>query len=196
MNESLNSNMTDNSINSKETEISSSFESQTSKTIKLNDQIIYSIVLNLKDILDGNKSQSKYASKDIFYLYYIPSISLIDYIKHIMKYSQMEISTLINAIIYIDRFCYKNNYILTENNIHRILLSACLVSLKFNEDKLINNRDYSEIVGVSLEELNQLEFKMYLMLHFSLNVKSDFYETYYNFFMNNSISKNKNIKEK
>ena len=117
MDVSINSNnMTDNSITSKETEDSMSFEKSQIKNI--NEHIINSISLNLKDIIGENESQSKYTHRDIFYLSSIPSISLNDYIKRIMKYSKMDISSLISAIIYIDRFCNKNNYILTKNNIY------------------------------------------------------------------------------
>ena len=118
MNESLLSNTADTSIVSRETEINSSYESQTSKETDLKNQIINSISLNLKDIIKENKSNEKYVKKDIFYLSFIPPISLEDYIKHLMKYSKMDISTLIIAIIYIDNFCDKNRYILTQNNIY------------------------------------------------------------------------------
>ena len=75
-----------------------------------------------------------------------------------MKYSKMDISTLIIAIIYIDNFCDKNRSILTQNNIFRILLSVCLLSLKFNEDITVNGKTYAEIAAVSAEDLRNLEF--------------------------------------
>ena len=177
INKSINSNNTDNSINSKETEISSSFESQTFEISNLNEQIINSIVLNLEIILKENKSLLRNVPLDIFYSPFTPSISLSYYIKLLMEYSKMDISTLIISIIYIDRFCHINNYILTENNIYRILLSACLISIKFNEDILINIKDFLEIGDVSIKILNKLEFQMYLMLHFSLKVNIEFYQT-------------------
>ena len=188
INKSINSNNTDNSINSKETEISSSFESQTFEISNLNEQIINSIVLNLEIILKENKSLLRNVPLDIFYSPFTPSISLSDYIKLLMEYSKMDISTLIISIIYIDRFCHINNYILTENNIYRILLSACLLSIKFNEDILKNIKDFLEIGDVSIKILNKLEFQMYLMLHFSLKVNIEFYQTYYNYFRNYQIS--------
>ena len=190
MNESLLSNTTDNSIASRETEINSSYESQTSKQTDLKNHIINSISLSLKDIINENKkSNSNYVNKDIFYLSFIPPISLEDYIKRLMKYSKMDISTLIISIIYIDYFCDKNKYYLTPNNIFRILLSACLLSLKFNEDITVNYKTYAEIAAVSVEDLKNLEFYMYLKLHFSLNVKYELYKSYYDYFANYKIQK-------
>ena len=190
MNASLLSNTTDNSIASRETEINSSYESQTSKQTDLKNHIINSISLSLKDIINENKKLiSKDANKDLFYLSFIPPISLEDYIKRLMKYSKMDISTLIISIIYIDYFCDKNKYYLTPNNIFRILLSACLLSLKFNEDITVNDKEYAEIAAVSVEDLKNLEFYMYLKLHFSLNVKYELYKSYYDYFANYKIQK-------
>ena len=110
-----------------------------------------------------------------------------------MEYSKMDISTLINSIIYIDYFCDKNKYYLTPNNIFRILLSTCLLSLKFNEDITINYKTYAEIAAVSIEDLKNLEFYMYLKLHFTLNVKYELYKSYYDYFSNYKITKNEKI---
>ena len=188
MNESLlSNNTTDTSIVSRETEVNSSYESQTSRETDLKNHIIDSIALNLRDIINENKSNAKYAQQDIFYLSFTPPISLKDYIKRIMKYTKMEISTLINSIIYIDNFCDKNKYYLTPNNIFRILLSACILSLKFNEDITVNYKTYADIAAVSVQDLKNLEFYMYLKLHFSLNVKYDLYKSYYDYFANYSV---------
>ena len=187
MNESLLSNTTDTSNVSRETEVNSSYESQTSRETDLKNHIIDAIALNLKDIINENQSNAKYAQQDIFYLSFVPPISLKDYIKRIMRYTKMEISTLINSIIYIDNFCDKNKYYLTPNNIFRILLSACILSLKFNEDITVNYKAYADIAAVSVQDLKNLEFYMYLKLHFSLNVKYDLYKSYYDYFANYSI---------
>ena len=191
MNESsILSNTSDASIVSRETEVNSSYESQTSKETDLKNHIINSISLSLKDIIKENKKTiSNNVNKDIFYLSFIPPISLEDYIKRLVKYSNMDISTLINSIIYIDYFCDKNKYYLTPNNIFRILLSACLLSLKFNEDITVNYKTYAEIAAVSVEDLKNLEFYMYLKLHFSLNVKYELYKSYYDYFANYKIQK-------
>ena len=195
MNESsILSNTSDASIVSRETEVNSSYESQTSKETDLKNHIINSISLSLKDIIKENKKTiSNNINKDIFYLSFIPPISLEDYIKRLVKYSNMDISTLINSIIYIDYFCDKNKYYLTPNNIFRILLSACLLSLKFNEDITVNYKTYAEIAAVSVEDLKNLEFYMYLKLHFSLNVKYELYKSYYDYFANYKIPKNEKI---
>ena len=182
-------NTNDNSFLIKESE--TSFEKQ---TVENNDilktHIIDSIALCLEELIKDKRK----TAHDIFYLSLIPQISLNEYIKNLIKLTNMNISTLIIAIIYIDRFCYLNNYILTINNIYRILISTCLLSLKFNQDDKITNQKYSEIVRISMKELKILEFQMYLRLQFSLVVKNDLYKKYFDYFSNYSLPQLKRTK--
>ena len=94
----------------------------------------------------------------------------------------MNISTLIISIIYINRFCEKNRYVLCMNYINKIALSSCLLSIKFNEDININNIYYSKVAGISIYDLNNLEFYLYVKLHFSLLVDCEIYQKYFDHF--------------
>ena len=148
----------------------------------LNKHIIKSITHNLREIIKENihNNQMKYVIKtDLFYLNKLPPISIEDYIKRIFNYTKMNLSSLILSIIYIDRFCELNGYILSLNNIHRILLAACLLSIKFNEDININTKYYANIAGVSVADLNNLEHYFYIKLNFSLYIDYDFYQKYF-----------------
>ena len=189
MDESTLSNYIDNSLISKETEansfISTSFESQFPISQSLKNHIINAVVSNLKDIIVENQQNglNKYAYRDnIFYLEQTPSISLEKYIRHLVKYTQMNISTLILSVIYIDLFCEKYKFVLTLNNIYRLILISVFISLKYNEDTLINTKTYATIAGVSPEDLNNLEYQMCVALDFSFYVKSEHYQQYLVYF--------------
>ena len=135
----------------KETEVSLSYEEpKLSKKVDLKKHIIEAISLNLIDIIKENFQNGNIIKKDKFYLSRLPSITLNDYINKLVDHTDMNISTLINAIIYIDTFCEKFNYSLCMNNIYLILFSSCLISIKFNEDVSINLKNYAHITGVSL----------------------------------------------
>ena len=173
------------SLVSKETDTSSSFESQFQITPNLKNHIISAIASNLKDIIKQNQKiqNNKYMFRDkIFYLEQIPPISLEDYIRHLVKYTNMNISTLILSIIYIDLFCEKFQYFLSFNNIYRLLLISVFISLKYNEDIMVNIKTYSNIAGVSVEELKMLEYQMCVALDFDFYVKSDYYQEYFVYF--------------
>ena len=181
-----------NSLNnsSKETELNTtssntSFESQDIYTSSLKSHIISAIVNNLYEIMEENKQMGNdqlYLKDNIFYLEQIPNISLEYYIMHLFKYTNMSISSLILAIIYIDQFCEKFRYALTIHNIFRILLIFVYISIKLNEDYNIKSDFYAKIAGVSIKDLNALEYQMCVAMNFDFYVKTDYYQQYFTYF--------------
>ena len=188
---------TDNSIASKETAINTSpnFEGNNPISPYLQKQIIKSIAQNLKDIIRENRNdnQMKFVKHDIFYISRLPSISVEDYIIRIVKSTKMNISTLIISIIYIDKFCEMNGYILSLKNIHRILLTACLLSIKFNEDGNVNTKYYANVACIPVQDLNNLEFYLIVKLEFSLFVDYETYQKYFEYFCKFINKDNKKI---
>lgn len=184
-----------NSLNSssKETELNTtasntSFESQDIYTPSLKSHIISAIVNNLYEIMEENKQMGNdllNIKDNIFYLEQIPNISLDYYLMHLYKYTNMSISSLILAIIYIDQFCEKFRYALTIHNIFRILLIFVYISLKLNEDFNIKSDFYAKIAGVSIKDLNALEYQMCVAMNFDFYIKDDYYQQYFAYFCKN-----------
>ena len=183
---------TDNSISSKETAINTSQNIDNYNQISSYDpkQIIKSTAQNLRDIIRENirNNQMKYVKQDLFYINRHQSISIEDFIKLIYKNTKMSLSTLIISIIYIDKFCEINKYILSLKNVHRILIASCLLSIKFNED-CISTKYYSKIVGINDCDLNNLELYFYIKLQFSLFVDDDDYQRYFDYFSKFNLGK-------
>ena len=185
---------TDNSISSKETiNTSTSFEKDNPVPQEIKKNIVKSISKNLKDIIKENiqNNQMKYIQHDIFYFNSVPNISLDDYLYRIYKYYKMNISSLIMSIIYIDRFCEMNSYVLSMNNIHKLLCTSCLLSVKFNEDISVNMKYYAEVAGLPVYDLNCMEFYLCKKLKFSFFVEYDIYQKYFEYFYKFIITENK-----
>ena len=189
MDESNLSHNTDNSLFSRETEANSVNTSSTEGKFHFSvineSQIIKAIVSNLNDIIEENRKRinMKYISKDnIFYLEQLPNISFGDYILHLMKYTHINISTLVLAVIYIDKFCEKFKYVLTLHNINRIILISIFISMKYNEDCFVNANIYAQIAGVCTEDLLNLELNMCVALEFGFYVKEELYQQYFVYF--------------
>ena len=185
---------TDNSICSKETiNTSTSFEKYNPISDDVKKNILNSISKNLKEIIKENiqNNQMKYVQNDIFFFKIIPGISIDDYINRIYKFTKMNISTLIMAIIYIDKFCENERYVLCMNNIHKLLLTSCLLSIKFNEDINISMKYYSEIAGIPIYDLKNLEFYLLVKLRFSFFVDYDIYQKYFEYFYKSANVGNK-----
>ena len=109
-----------------------------------------------------------------------PQISINKYLKRFMKYSKPEPSTIIITLIYIDKICESSNLQLTMLNIHRLLLACMVVALKYNEDDYYSNEYYAKVGGISLKELNQLEYNILILLDFNVFIDDALYENYEN----------------
>ena len=155
-----------------------------------NYDLIKSISQTLDTILEDNKKKPNYKeivkkqSKMAFSANLIPSISIEDYLLRIQEYSNIEKSTLIISLIFIDKLCHTADVTLTHYNIHRILFTAVLISIKYNEDSFFDNQYYSEIAGVKIKELKLLEYTFISMVNFRFYVHTEIYEKYRNYLEN------------
>ena len=146
--------------------------------------LIKAISQTLTSILENNKKLQNFKeiiksqSKMVFSANLIPNISIEDYLIRIQTYSNIEKSTLIISLILIDRLCQISNVILTYHNIHRLIFSAILISIKYNEDTYYDNKYYAEIAGVKLKELKLLEYNFLSMIHFKLFIPDEIYNKY------------------
>ena len=134
----------------------------------------------LPNYLDIIKSQEKmsFSSKKI------PSISIKDYLKRIQTYTELENSTLILSLIYIDRICQLGNIVLTSHNIHRILFCAIYLALKYNEDQIYKTDYYAQIAGISVKELNLIENDFASFIEFNFFVDDKLFSKYENYLKN------------
>ena len=180
---------------STESECDSSNESTSNKGKKIkqksspqsqviNYNLLRAMSVTLTSILDSNKNLENYSeilnkqSRMVFSSNIIPNISLQDYLIRIQTYSNVEKSTLIISLMYIDRLCNKANITLTYYNIHRILFSAILLSIKYNEDNFYDNKYYAQIAGVKTKELKTLEYNFAKMINCTFYISKEDYEKY------------------
>ena len=167
-----------------EEEIETKDQTQNTTQELNNLNLIKAVSQTLTSILENNKKLPNYKeivkkqSKMAFSSNIIPNISLEDYLIRIQMYTNMEKSSLIISLILIDRVCQKSNLTLTYYNIHRILFSSILISIKYNEDSYYDNKYYSEIAGVKLKELKLLEYTFIAMINFKLYISNEIYKKY------------------
>ena len=134
-----------------------------------------------KDKGTNNKLIKPFLSKKI------PSISIEKYLVRLVSHSKMEISTLILILIYIDKICKNNKFRLNFFNIHKFIVTSMLVSIKYNEDDFFSNSFYAKVGGVSITELNHLEYEFLSLIDFDLYVDDDLYSKYSNYILSVNI---------
>ena len=126
---------------------------------------------------------------------FLPSISVYDYISRIVEYTHIEKETLITSLIYINRFCAKTNFQITEYEIHRLLLTAIVLSIKYNEDEIYSQKHFAEVGGIEVAELNQLEFYFAEGIEFAFYVSDSEYECHFQS-LNKTLYSNDKAQEK
>jgi hypothetical protein len=136
----------------------------------------------LNYICEENKDKSEIINKNIipFMTKNIPSMSIKDYLLRLSQFTKMSESTIIIILIYIDRISNINNFRLTYKNIYKLILSATVVAIKYNEDLFYSSAIYAKLGGLSVSELNYLEFQFLILIKFSLFIENDLFDKYKN----------------
>jgi hypothetical protein len=168
-------------------EIKDSFEKDT-KNIKASNHVIEIVADILEEIVKDNEKNNENelnrsdsnesAIISVFTSNKTPQISIKKYLTRIMKYSKPETSTVIICLIYIDKICENSSLQLSIYNIHRIILSCMILALKYNEDDYYSNKYYAKVGGISLKELNELEYNIMVLLQFNFFIDDITYEKY------------------
>ena len=154
------------------------------KSLGLDNSIELSIHLLLKELLKKNKSLPNYkiiVSKQrnqIFSLSKIPKINILEYLYRIINYIEIERTTLISALIYMNRVLSLDSFFLTEFNVHQILLMCIITSYKMNEDIIYGNDFMSEVAGISLKKFNKLEIEFLDLISYKLIIYEDEFLNY------------------
>jgi hypothetical protein len=130
-----------------------------------------------KDKDTNNKYIKPFLSKKI------PSISIKQYLERLLSHTKMEISTLILILIYIDKICRNNNFRLNYFNIHKLIITSMLVSIKYNEDEYFSNKFYAKVGGISVKDLDFLEYVFLTLIDFQLFVDEELYNKYSNYIL-------------
>ena len=128
-------------------------------------------------LLDScNSVSNSYIS--IFEVKKHPKISVTDYLERFVVHSEMEESTILVALILIDRLTKMTKIKLNMSNIHRILVTMLVIAIKTNEDIIYTNLEYAMIGGISSSLLNELEMNALVMLDWQVHVDIQEYLLY------------------
>ena len=129
-----------------------------------------------------NKLEYNYQNKISFNLKEIPNITITNYLKRLIKYSNPELSTLILGVIYFDRICNNGKINLCYSNVYKLILISLVLAIKYNEEYFESNEFYGKVGGLKIKSINKLEIYTLKVLKFNLYVKEEIYETYVNQF--------------
>jgi hypothetical protein len=149
----------------------------------------------LDDICKENKknSEDKILLIKPFLSIKIPSISIVDYIERLSRYSGVSDELFVLILIYIDRICAMYKFNLNYYNIHKLIIASFVCSAKYHEDEYYSIDFYAKLGGVSKKEMINLEYVFLSLLQFNLFVKEEVFNKYTNSLLNLEISDDEDV---
>ena len=136
----------------------------------------------LEIIEENNKNPSKITKNiKIYEGERASSVPINKFISRLVKYSNTEPTSIVIALIYMDRLCEMSKIMLDLANFHRIFLISFVIAIKYNDDKYYTNSMYAKMGGISLNELNKLETYFLQSIEFFLFVENEIFEKYLNY---------------
>ncbi|EJT46756.1 hypothetical protein A1Q1_04721 [Trichosporon asahii var. asahii CBS 2479] len=87
-----------------------------------------------------------------------PGISVIEYLRRIVKYTNLEKIPLLSLLAYIDLTCQNlPTFTLSSLTVHRFLIAGVTAGSKAQCDVFCTNAHYAKVGGIKVGELNNLE---------------------------------------
>ncbi|KDN41359.1 hypothetical protein RSAG8_07474, partial [Rhizoctonia solani AG-8 WAC10335] len=109
-----------------------------------------------------------------------PGISIQDYLKRIVKYTNVERSCLLITLHYIDQICtLLPHFTISSLTVHRFAISSITVSSKALCDAFCTNSHYARVGGIKLIELNVLEREFLEKIDWRLTCTREMLQEYY-----------------
>ncbi|KAJ3786329.1 cyclin-domain-containing protein [Lentinula aff. detonsa] len=109
-----------------------------------------------------------------------PGISILDYLKRIVRFTKVEKTCLLITLHYIDQICARVPlFTLSSLTCHRFIIAAVTVSSKGLCDVFCNNALYAKVGGISVGELNTLEREFLRMIEWTITCTRDLLQEYY-----------------
>ncbi len=148
--------------------------------LEANEHIKHQILRLIPQIVNNLTCQQEIENNQKSLLFDLkkPSLSFNDYLKRIVLEGEIESSTVVHALILMDRILCNNQIALIGNNIYKIFFISILLSLKYLEDIIYDDSFYSLLSGIPLKEMVTLENEFLIMLDYRLNVDVKLFNRY------------------
>lgn len=122
----------------------------------------------------------------VFHALQPPSITPVDYLRRLARYSFCSRSVFVAAFFYLERIARIEHVDLRINSlsVHRLLLTAVLLATKMIDDVLYDNAHFAKVGGLDVKELNMLELDMLKVLRFKLFIQPEQFEMFEHHLLN------------
>jgi len=109
-----------------------------------------------------------------------PSISILDYLRRIVRFAKVEKICLLLTLHYVEQICARMPlFTLSSLTCHRFIIASIAVSSKGFCDVFCTNSHYARVGGISLAELNVLEREFLHAIDWRLTCTCEVLQEYY-----------------
>ncbi|KAF8513169.1 cyclin-domain-containing protein [Hysterangium stoloniferum] len=109
-----------------------------------------------------------------------PAITVLEYLRRIVKYTNVERTCLLITLHYIDQLCARiTRFTISSLTVHRFLISSITVSSKALCDVYCPNSHYAKVGGLKFVELNLLEKELLAAIDWRLTCTRELLQEYY-----------------
>ncbi|KAL0956150.1 hypothetical protein HGRIS_002312 [Hohenbuehelia grisea] len=109
-----------------------------------------------------------------------PAISVLDYLRRIVRFANVEKSCLLLTLHYVDQICARMPlFTLSSLTCHRFVIAAITVASKAFCDTFCTNSLYAKVGGISVAELDTLEREFLSAIDWRLTCTREVLQVYY-----------------
>ncbi|KPI84320.1 cyclin 11 putative (CYC11) [Leptomonas seymouri] len=95
------------------------------------------------------------------------------------EYTYISPSTLLSAMIYLDRLCLLHpRLLLTSRNIEKLLVAAVRVASKVVDLRSVNNKNFANVFSIMIQDMNDLESEFLKLMDFDFFLSSKEFNSY------------------
>lgn len=110
----------------------------------------------------------------------VPNISVLDYLRRIIKWTKVEKSCLLLTLHYVDQICARMPlFTLSSLTCHRFIIASITVCSKGLCDSFCTNALYARVGGIPVPELNVLEREFLRAIDWRLMCTREVLQEYY-----------------
>ncbi|KAH9983606.1 cyclin-domain-containing protein, partial [Russula compacta] len=110
----------------------------------------------------------------------VPQISILDYLRRIVRFTNLEKTCLLLILHYIDQICAREpTFTICSLTVHRFIISAVSLSSKSHCDAFCTNAHYSRVGGLAPVELSRLERAFLSAIDWRLACTREVLQLYY-----------------
>ena len=80
---------------------------------------------------------------------------------------------LVLAMMNMDKILASPEFILTENNVKNVLFTCMIITQKYYEDENFNDKDYSKLVKIDVNDVIKMEVEFLSLINFSLHIPEE-----------------------